>query len=162
MLICAMQSSNVIDNSSACIVVDYLHAPVQESGEDNPDIYGRANLVYTLNAVVLWSYKENFDAIVMTHRMISDRISSLSSAEWDNLRSTRTGLDNVLVRIERVREGDGLRPPDFGKQFAEVPLPDDKREACKSHNYRFWLEDSNPFLFHKNKYQSAKFFHPHL
>lgn len=97
--------SNVIDNSSVCIVVDYLHAPVQESQTDNPDIYGRANLVYTLNAVVLWSYKENFESIVMTHRRISRRISTLPSLEAQNLQSTQRGLDNIWERIQRVKAG---------------------------------------------------------
>jgi len=137
--------SNVIDNSTACVVLDYLHAPVQESEEDNPDIYGRANLVYTLNAVVLWSYKEIFDSIVMTHQEISQRIITLPIRERNNLGSTQRGLDNVGERIERVREGGGLRSPESQISFAEISLPDDERDFCQSHKYRFWLEN-NPFL----------------
>ena len=137
--------SNIIDNSTTCVVLDYLHADVEESPYDNADIYGRANLVQMLNAVALWSYKENFNAIQQTKDEIKSDILGLPGAYQENLENTKKGLIELERRIDRVAAGGGLRAPSSNTMYATKPLPDADQKACASYDFKFW-KDGNPYV----------------
>lgn len=136
--------SNVIDNSTLCVALDYLNAPVRESDVDNSDIFGRANLLYVANVVSKWAYKENAMALGAVTAGMLPRVRSLNSNE--NLDNTLKGLNRIQDNLQLARDGGALLLPSTKQPYATTVAPDGLLDDCRNYKFKFWTSQTGRYF----------------
>ena len=140
--------SNVIDNTTLCVALDYLHAPVRERTQDNADIIGRANLIYLANVVTLWAYEENAKALEAVAVGLRQHITSPEMGLFaSNLKDTMRGLESIEQNLSRARSGEGLRVPSTGIPFALTSAEDALLKSCRTYEFQFWKTQNDGRYF---------------
>lgn len=132
--------ASIVDNSTLCVVLDYLHAPVKPVGDDNnSSVNARANLLGVVRGAAKWIGIENQRALQDTLDYTVRTISNENSVE---LPKTLALISDIERRLEANISG-------------HIPLSE--REGCRDLElYNYWTPSNyytqdvemkpNPFL----------------
>lgn len=122
----ALILSSIIDNSTACVVLDNLFD--EDIATTEHGIIGRANLLGIVRSLARWAYKENFDTI----KKVIDFTEGQLQGQVTGVEKTRSILADLEDRISPARQLSNS----IG-HFADQPIPDSLRAGCEAYLPRF-------------------------
>ncbi|WP_224407299.1 hypothetical protein [Afifella sp. IM 167] len=124
--------ANVVDNSTACVVVDFAYLDVAASISDTPAINGRANLIKIASVVAPWAFRENFQALDQLHEKLTSEMKLYPADVLKNLSNTIDLLNLLRLRLDSQENIDNS-PKNF-------PIPPSIGSGCRA-EYRFRNEE---------------------
>ncbi|WP_415402446.1 hypothetical protein [Tateyamaria sp. SN3-11] len=132
--------ASVVDNSTFCVVLDYLHAPVRLIEDDNStSVNARANLLGVVRGAAQWIGEENQLALART---LDYTVRSIDFENTENLTKTLALIADIERRLDTNTAG-------------RISLI--AREECGTADlYKYWIPENyaslrvdmnpNPFL----------------
>lgn len=142
-LVSTVVLSNIVDNTSVCIVLDHLYDNDGiELGKDELNrIYGRANLIYALRAVAAWAYGENAENIARYLHWLEDE-AYIEKRDQNLLAKTIGNKED----LERRLQGHGY-PNLRDNKEKEILSTEGKNALPDCHNYvSTWANDNTSKL----------------